>query len=93
MKHLDLLLIMGIKVTEFGITARGRSELCRHYQGQKLTYKQRCLAMCYDCMGGYTNGKVSCEIKDCPLYPVMPFKNKKKTRSDPENDPWQELNG
>jgi len=55
-------------------TARGRRELEAYRQGKKLTYRQACLAKCYECMGGYADGKVDCEIPGCPLYGFMPFK-------------------
>ena len=74
-----------IKITDYGVTAQGKNELNKHYMGKKLTYRQRCLANCYDCMGGYTDGKYSCEITDCPIYPVMPYRNKKKMPGDTEN--------
>lgn len=33
-------------------------------------------AMCFDCMGktGSTNDIRECTAKDCPLYPVRPYK-------------------
>lgn len=57
-----------------GVKAKGRSELLRHLNGEPLTFKQAALANCYECMGGYTDGKYSCKIADCPLYPFMPYK-------------------
>ena len=58
-----------------GIKARGGRELRKHLTGDKLTQRQMILAKCYDCMGGYGDGKIDCEIPECPLYLLMPYKN------------------
>ncbi len=60
------------------IQARGRGELKKHLAGKKISRAQAMLALCFDCMGGYSDGKKSCEIPDCPLYPWMPYRDKKK---------------
>ena len=39
------------------------------------SYKCAVLAKCYECMCEYADGRVDCEIKDCPLYRWMPYKN------------------
>lgn len=56
------------------IKAQGRKELERHLMGEKLTRKEAILAKCYECMNSYQDGKKDCEIKDCPLYPMMPYR-------------------
>ena len=53
--------------------ARGVLELRNFGQGKKLSLKQSILAKCCDCMGNYADGKIDCEIPDCPLYPFMPY--------------------
>jgi len=57
-----------------GIKAKGRKELLRYHKEERLTYKQAILACCYECMGGYTDGKYSCGVRGCPLYPFMPYR-------------------
>tara|TARA_B100001964_G_scaffold244234_1_gene324883 strand:- start:415 stop:624 length:210 start_codon:yes stop_codon:yes gene_type:complete len=59
---------------KYGITAQGRNELKKHLEGKKITYKQAVLGKCYECNLGYCDGKVSCEIPDCPLFQYMPYK-------------------
>jgi hypothetical protein len=47
----------------------------------RLKPKSRALAMkakCWDCMGGYADGRYDCEITDCGLYEFMPYKGKKR---------------
>jgi len=59
-----------------GIKARGSKELKKYFAGGRLTQRQMILAKCYECMGGYADGKVDCGIKDCPLYPLMPYRKR-----------------
>jgi hypothetical protein len=61
-----------------GIKAKGRQELIRHLEGERLTPKQAIIANCYECMGGYTDGKYSCEIPKCSLLPFMPYRDVEK---------------
>tara|TARA_B100000315_G_scaffold94826_1_gene87156 strand:+ start:9657 stop:9863 length:207 start_codon:yes stop_codon:yes gene_type:complete len=61
-----------------GIKAQGRKELKKYLIGEKITFKQAVLAKCYECMCGYNDGKVSCEIPECPLYRFMPYKGTKQ---------------
>jgi hypothetical protein len=68
------------------ISAQGRTELLKHVAGKRLTRNQAIKAKCYDCMGGYTDGKQDCRIHVCPLYPFMPYRNmgsKAITESNP----------
>lgn len=58
--------------------ARGRKEFMTHLSGKPLTLKQAVLAKCYDCMAGYTDGKVDCGIMNCPLYQWMPYRPKNR---------------
>lgn len=62
----------------YGIKAKGKNELAKHLKGEKLTFKQAVLARCYDCTGGYTDGKYSCGIPHCPLHPFMPYRKIEK---------------
>ena len=54
--------------------AKGKAELLRHLKGEDLTSKEMLLAKCYDCCCGFTDGKVDCKIADCPIYPVMSYR-------------------
>jgi len=71
-------------IETIGKSARGQKELLKHLNGEKLTFRQAIIANCYDCMGYYVDGKVDCELKDCPLYPFMPFRPKIK-KTGPKN--------
>ena len=61
-------------ISRVGMAARGRSEILKHLEGKRLTQRQAILAKCFECMGYYADGKVSCEIEDCPLFPLMPYR-------------------
>lgn len=41
---------------------------------EKMTYKLACLYQCHDCMGEFSDGKIDCEMVDCPIYPFMPYR-------------------
>jgi hypothetical protein len=53
--------------------AKGGRELKKHLAGERLTQRQMILAKCYDCMGNYFDGRIDCDIEDCPLYPLQPY--------------------
>lgn len=36
--------------------------------------KQAMLAKCHECMGKYVDGKQDCQIRQCPLYQWMPYR-------------------
>lgn len=54
----------------------GRKELLKHMEGQRLTQRQIIEAKCFECMGGYADGPCDCNIPGCPLYPLMPYRDK-----------------
>jgi len=65
-------------------SAKGKAEIMRQRSGKRLSYKQAVLAKCYECMGYYADGKLDCEIPDCPLYGFMPYRTvNKKFKSKP----------
>lgn len=54
----------------------GRKELIKHLEGHRLTQRKAIQAKCFECMGGYIDGAYDCNIPDCALYPLMPYKGK-----------------
>jgi len=71
-------------IEKHGKTARGRQELIKHLEGERLTLKQAVNARCYDCMGYYSDGKLDCGMSKCPLHPFMPYNKSKLNRKKPE---------
>ena len=63
-------------VKAFGKSGQGRTEYLDYLEGKHISYKQRCLAQCYQCMGYYKDGKVSCGCRTCALFTIMPYKDK-----------------
>jgi len=61
-----------------GKKGQGGRELFRHEAGERLTKNQMCKAKCYDCCGGFVDGRIDCLIPECPLYPQMPYRDKVK---------------
>ena len=62
-------------ITEMGIKARGRKELIAHKEGKRLTQRQAIYAKCFDCMGGYIDGKTDCNMPHCSLHPFMRYRS------------------
>lgn len=48
----------------------------KYMAGKRLTRGQAIAAKCADCMDWYADGRVSCELTSCSLYPFMPYRNK-----------------
>jgi hypothetical protein len=48
--------------------APGRPEYKKHLLGERLTRGQAIKAACYECMGFYVDGVISCQIPECSLY-------------------------
>jgi hypothetical protein len=55
------------------MTGAGSTDLRRHLAGESLTLSEAVKAKCCDCMAGYVDGRISCELKECPLWPYMPY--------------------
>jgi len=62
------------EIDRHGKLAIGKKELLRYLSGEKITLAQMIKAKCYECMGTYADGKNDCEMKDCPLYARMPYR-------------------
>lgn len=58
---------------------RGKLELLAYMEGKRITRSQAILGKCFECCNGYVDGRVDCNIPDCPLYPWMPFNSHPNT--------------
>lgn len=65
------------EIKKYGKAAKGRAELIRHLEGKALKAEAAIKAKCYDCVCYYADGLVSCELKECPLFAFMPYKEVK----------------
>ncbi|RPI50786.1 MAG: hypothetical protein EHM49_08065 [Deltaproteobacteria bacterium] len=72
--------------------ARGNKELKKYLLGARLTQRQAILAKCADCMGYYLDGRLDCEIEDCPLYPFMPYRIEAQKSSKATSEAPQKQN-
>uniref|UniRef100_A0A6H1ZYS8 Uncharacterized protein n=1 Tax=viral metagenome TaxID=1070528 RepID=A0A6H1ZYS8_9ZZZZ len=52
--------------------------LVKYLYGERLSRGQAMAAKCADCMGYFSDGRVDCEIPECPMYPYMPYRAKKE---------------
>lgn len=56
------------------MTGKGSVDLEKYRNNHKpLTPVKAIAAKCADCMSNYGDGRVDCNIPDCPLYPYMPY--------------------
>jgi len=56
--------------------ATGRGEYLKWLKGERLTYRQRILAHCYNCMNHYVDGRVDCKNDGCVFHTMMPYRRK-----------------
>ncbi|PLX70320.1 MAG: hypothetical protein C0602_05785 [Denitrovibrio sp.] len=63
-------------VTDEWPTSSGKTQYQRFLYGKDLTYRQAVLAKCAECCGGYVDGRGDCKATKCPLYPLMPYRDK-----------------
>jgi hypothetical protein len=64
-----------VAVKQYGAKAIGKKSLLKHLRGEKIGRGAAIRAKCYECMGFYADGKVSCLIPSCPLYGFMPYRH------------------
>jgi hypothetical protein len=68
-------------IKQHGKKAQGRREFIGYLESdEKLSPKKAILANCYSCTGYYSDGRIDCEVNDCPLHPYMPYR-KDKTKA------------
>jgi len=75
------------KMDSFLPKARGNKELRKHLMGDRLNKRQAILAKCADCQGLYADGRLDCQIPECPLYPFTPYGNHPVLPSDTPKKP------
>lgn len=65
---------MNLESANRGAASGGKSQMLRHIAGEDLTKGEAIEAKCFDCMGGYADGRIDCQMPHCALYPWMPYK-------------------
>lgn len=68
--------ISRLKAVSDAPSSAGKRHLLRHLKGERLTQRQAILAKCCDCMCYHADGRVDCLMKNCSLYPFMPYRSK-----------------
>jgi len=63
-----------LKQSEKDTTSAGRTQYMRFLNGEKLTYREKGIAKCYECDGGHSDGRYDCENPKCPIYDSMPYR-------------------
>jgi hypothetical protein len=63
------------------MTGIGSSDLKHYWAGKHLSPINAIHAKCADCLANYADGRVSCELPLCPLYPYMPYNTNTPSKS------------
>ena len=63
-------------INQYGKQGSGKGKLLKYLKGGILTAREAIISKCYDCMGYCADGRVDCEMEQCPLYPWMPYRKK-----------------
>lgn len=64
-----------------GAKARGRKELLKYLNGEKLSPTQTILAKCYECCNYFRDGRLDCGVDACPNYAYMPYNPNRPKRT------------
>lgn len=67
---------MDRKDVENSPNSRGRTLYLKYLNGEQLTASQSIIAGCFCCMNGHIDGRLDCEIPQCPMYSWMPYRKK-----------------
>jgi len=72
------------------MSGKGSREWEKYRNGEELTKSQSIKAMCASCCADYIDGRESCEIEACPLFPFHPYNlnGRKSTRKGNPNPTW-----
>ena len=71
-------------------STRGATQFRRYLNGENLTRMQAMLAKCCECMAYYVDGRISCVLPTCPLYPYMPYASNRQA-AKPQNSTFEDL--
>lgn len=63
-------------ILENGKASGGKTRWLAHQRGERLGPVQAIKGKCYECCGGYSDGRVDCGIPGCPLYPWQPYRKR-----------------
>jgi len=80
-------------VEKHGLATVDRKYLLAFLFGEKLTPMQTIHARCYECMGGYADGKQDCGVEDCPNYPYMRYNPNREVKKRVLSDEQRKVLG
>lgn len=58
-------------------TSKGKTKMLQWLNTGRISRADAILAKCFECMGCYIDGRIDCEMIDCPLYPYMPYRGRR----------------
>lgn len=69
-KYVDQLLH---EIEDSKLTYKGNRLLKQYLENESLSVRESITAKCASCMNYYMDGRQSCELPECPLYPYSPY--------------------
>jgi len=72
---------MDRKDVENSPSSRGKTLYLKYLDGERLSPSQAILSGCFCCMNGFQDGRNSCEIPECPLFPWMPYNRQERQKA------------
>jgi len=70
---------MKISAIKSSSKSSGQRHMLAHAEGRTITLGQAVKAKCFECCGGYPDGRLDCRIPGCPIYPWMPYRARIKS--------------
>ncbi len=64
---------MTIEATKASPKSSGQRHYLAYLEGADIGRSAAMTAKCFECCGGYIDGRVDCGVKSCPIYPWMPY--------------------
>lgn len=71
-----------LHMAKMGLKSQGKKLMLKHLDGERLSASQAIKAKCFDCCGGFADGRLPCEITSCPLIKWYPY-NKPESKTKP----------
>jgi hypothetical protein len=70
---------MELKDVQDSPASKGKTLYLKFLKGEQLSASQAIICNCFQCMNGHMDGRLDCEIQDCPCYAWMPYRKKESS--------------
>jgi hypothetical protein len=70
-----------LHMAKCGMKSQGKRLMLKHLNNERLSASQAIKAKCFDCCGGFADGRQPCKISSCPLIKWYPFNATAKSKA------------